>query len=72
MIGQREEEDRLLQEEIARRDEILREVQRMEERRQELAQQRARDLKELAALEADSSDDDKGINHQNQNEVITI
>ena len=44
----------------------------MEARRQELLEQRERDLEELAALEADSSDEEKAQESdlQQPNEVI--
>ena len=42
----------------------------MEQRRQELLEQRERDLEELARLEADSSDEDQGIDLDQPNEVI--
>ena len=46
LLRQREVEDRLLQQEIALRDQIYRDVQRMEARHQELLLQRERDLQE--------------------------
>ena len=72
LIRQREEEERELQREILRRDEAFRRVQEMEQHRRELLEQRERDLKELAALDAGSLDDDQEIDHQQQNEVINI
>ena len=49
------QEEILLQQEIARRDEAFRRVQMMEERRHQLLLQRERDIAELAALdEADN------------------
>ena len=45
------QEEILLQQEIARRDAVMENVRRMEERRRQLLLQRARDLEELAALE---------------------
>ena len=45
------QEERLLQQEIARRDEAFRRVQMMEERRSQLLLQREQDLAELAALD---------------------
>ena len=45
------QEEILLQQEIARRDAVLEDVRRMEERRRQLLIVRARDLEELAALE---------------------
>jgi len=68
LLRQREAEDRLLQQEISLRDQIFRDVQRMEQRRQELLEQRERDLEELARLEADSSDEDQGIDLDQPNE----
>ena len=47
----------LLQQEIARRDAVLEDVRRMEERRRQLLIVRARDLEELAALERGSDTD---------------
>ena len=46
------QEEELLRQEIARRDEALRRVQQMEERRRQLLLQREQDIAELAALEA--------------------
>ena len=46
------QEDELLRQEIARRDEALRRVQFMEERRRQLLLQREQDIAELAALDA--------------------
>jgi len=68
LLRQREAEDRLLQQEISLRDQIFRDVQRMEARRQELLEQRERDLQELAALESDSSDDAQECDLQQPNE----
>ena len=49
------QEEILLQQEIARRDEAFRRVQMMEERRSQLLLQREQDIAELAALdEADN------------------
>ena len=45
------QEEILLQQEIARRDAVLEDVRRMEERRRQLLLVRSRDLEELAALE---------------------
>ena len=45
------QEDELLRQEIARRDEALRRVQFMEERRRQLLLQREQDIAELAALD---------------------
>ena len=45
------QEEILLQQEIARRDAVLEDVRRMEERRRQLLIVRSRDLEELAALE---------------------
>ena len=47
----------LLQQEIARRDAVLEDVRRMEERRRQLLIVRARDLAELAALEREGNSD---------------
>ena len=52
------QEEILLQQEIARRDAVMEDVRRMEERRRQLLLQRARDLEELAALER--GDDQQG------------
>ena len=57
LLRQREAEDRLLQQEIALRDQIYRDVQRMEARHQELLLQRERDLQESLNQKSDSSDD---------------
>ena len=46
------QEDELLRQEIALRDEALRRVQYMEERRRQLLLQREQDIAELAALDA--------------------
>ena len=55
-------ETRLLQEEIARRDAIVEDVRRMEERRRQLQLQRERDLEELAALEREvDTDTEDGV-----------
>jgi len=72
LLRQREAEDRLLQQEISLRDQIFRDVQRMEARRQELLEQRERDLQELAALESDSSDDAQENDLQQPNEVMAF
>ena len=45
------QEEELLQQEIARRDEAFRRVQMMEERRHQLLLQREQDMAELAALD---------------------
>ena len=47
----------LLQQEIERRDAVLEDVRRMEERRRQLLIVRARDLAELAALEREGNSD---------------
>ena len=49
------QEDELLRQEIALRDEALRRVQYMEERRRQLLLQREQDIAELAALEAEGN-----------------
>ena len=49
------QEEELLRQEIARRDEALRRVQQMEERRRQLLLQREQDIAELAALEAEGN-----------------
>ena len=69
LLGQREAEERLLQREIALRDHIFREDQRMEYDRQELLEQRERDLVELPLLEAGSSDEDQEFDLNQPNEV---
>ena len=51
------QEEILLQQEIARRDAVLEDVRRMEERRRQLLLVRSRDLEELAALERGSDTD---------------
>ena len=49
------QEEELLRQEIALRDEALRRVQHMEERRRQLLLQREQDIAELAALEAEGN-----------------
>ena len=49
------QEEALLRQEIALRDEALRRVQQMEERRRQLLLQREQDIAELAALEAEGN-----------------
>ena len=49
------QEEELLRQEIALRDEALRRVQQMEERRRQLLLQREQDIAELAALEAEGN-----------------
>ena len=53
------QEEILLQQEIARRDAVLEDVRRMEERRRQLLIVRARDLAELAALEREGNSDNE-------------
>ena len=49
------QEEELLRQEIALRDEALRRVQHMEERRRQLLLQREQDIAELAAIEAEGN-----------------
>ena len=64
------QEERLLQQEIARRDEAFRRVQRMEERRSQLLLQREQDLAELAALdEGDNVAAEVGVDAGNDAEM---
>ena len=49
------QEEEILRQEIALRDEALRRVQHMEERRRQLLLQREQDIAELAALEAEGN-----------------
>ena len=49
------QEEEILRQEIALRDEALRRVQQMEERRRQLLLQREQDIAELAALEAEGN-----------------
>ena len=63
-------ETRLLQEEIARRDAIVEDVRRMEERRRQLQLQRERDLEELAALEREvDTDTEDGVDAGSEAEM---
>ena len=56
------QEEILLQQEIARRDAVMEDVRRMEERRRQLLLVRSRDLEELAALErGDDTDTEVGV-----------
>ena len=60
----------LLQQEIARRDAVLEDVRRMEERRRQLLLVRSRDLEELAALErGDDTDTEVGLDAGNEGEM---
>ena len=64
------QEEILLQQEIARRDAVMENVRRMEERRRQLLLQRARDLEELAALErGDNTDTEVGVDDGNEGEM---
>ena len=64
------QEEILLQQEIARRDEAFRRVQMMEERRSQLLLQREQDLAELAALdEGDNVAADVGVDAGNDAEM---
>ena len=72
LLRQREAEDRLLQQEISLRDQIFRDVQRMEARRQELLEKREQDLYELAQLEGGSSDEAEECDPQQPNEVMAF
>ena len=61
----------LLQQEIERRDAVLEDVRRMEERRRQLLIIRARDLAELAALEREGNSDTEvggGAGSEGENE----
>ena len=57
LLRRRANEERLLEREIRLRDQVSREVEIMESRVQELRRQRASDLAELQALEAEPPDD---------------
>ena len=60
----------LLQQEIARRDAVLEDVRRMEERRRQLLLVRSRDLEELAALErGDDTDTEVGVDAGSEGEM---
>ena len=64
------QEERLLQQEIARRDEAFRRVQVMEETRRQLLLQREQDLAELAALdEGDNVAAEVGVDAGNEAET---
>ena len=64
------QEEILLQQEIARRDAVLEDVRRMEERRRQLLLVRARDLEELAALErGDDTDTEVGVDVGSEGEM---
>ena len=64
------QEEILLQQEIARRDAVMENVRRMEERRRQLLLQRARDLEELAALErGDNNETDDGADGGNEGDT---
>ena len=64
------QEERLLQQEIAARDEAFRRVQMMEERRNQLLLQREQDLAELAALdEGDNAAAEVGVDAGNDAEM---
>ena len=64
------QEERLLQQEIAPRDEAFRRVQMMEERRSQLLLQREQDLAELAALdEGDNVAAEVGVDAGNDAET---
>ena len=60
----------LLQQEIERRDAVLEDVRRMEERRRQLLLVRSRDLEELAALErGDDTDTEVGVDAGSEGEM---
>ena len=60
----------LLQQEIERRDAVLEDVRRMEERRRQLLLVRLRDLEELAALErGDDTDTEVGVDAGSEGEM---
>ena len=64
------QEEILLQQEIARRDAVLEDVRRMEERRRQLLLVRSRDLEELAALErGDDTDTEVGVDVDSEGEM---
>ena len=64
------QEEILLQQEIARRDAVLEDVRRMEERRRQLLLVRSRDLEELAALErGDDTDTEVGVDVGSEGEM---
>ena len=64
------QEEILLQQEIARRDAVMEDVRRMEERRRQLLLVRSRDLEELAALErGDNTDTEVGVDVGSEGEM---
>ena len=64
------QEEILLQQEIARRDAVMEDVRRMEERRRQLLLVRARDLEELASLEReDNTDTEVGVDVGSEGEM---
>ena len=64
------QEEILLQQEIARRDAVLEDVRRMEERRRQLLLVRSRDLEELAALErGGDTDTEVGVDVGSEDEM---
>ena len=64
------QEEILLQQEIARRDAVMEDVRRMEERRRQLLLVRARDFEELAALErGDNTDTEVGVDVGSEGEM---
>ena len=64
------QEEILLQQEIARRDAVMEDVRRMEERRRQLLLVRARDLEELAALKrGDNTDTEVGVDVGSEGEM---
>ena len=64
------QEEILLQQEIARRDAVMEDVRRMEERRRQLLLVRSRDLEELAALErGDDTDTEVGVDVGSEGEM---
>ena len=64
------QEEILLQQEIARRDAVLEDVRRMEERRRQLLIVRSRDLEELAALErGDDTDTEVEVGAGSEGEI---
>ena len=64
------QEEILLQQEIARRDAVMENVRRMEERRRQLLLVRSRDLEELAALErGDNTDTEVGVDVGSEGEM---
>ena len=64
------QEEILLQQEIARRDAVMEDVRRMEERRRQLLLVRSRDLEELAALEREGNvDTEAGVDADGEREM---